>query len=146
MLQLPMGNVSGSHRRRITNSLLRVLTSGGGCSKLTSASCPQRIMHDMRKSGPLLPGNLSHLAHEDTLTRVSYIFHHISQVMPALPTSRVINRYGLTLFTSSLSAKHQLIIYCTVHQQRIFFSYLIQHFTYWSEITTHTHLYFQRLK
>lgn len=50
VLQLPIGNVSPSHRWGITNSLLSVLTSDGGCSKLTSTPCPQRIMRDKRNN------------------------------------------------------------------------------------------------
>ncbi len=118
VLQLPMGNVSPSHRRGITNSLLSVLTSDGGCSKLTSPAIHRELCMTWERTACCYLGNLSHLMLEDILTRVSYIFHHVPQVMQSVPTSRVINRKGLTLFTFSLKAEHRLIIYVTVHQQR----------------------------
>lgn len=132
-LQLPMGNVSPSHRRGITNSLLSVLTSDGGCSKLTAPHLVHRELCMTRERiAPCYLRNLSYLVLEEILTRVSYIFHHISQGLQSVPTSRVINRKGVTLFTFSLKAEHRLIIYVTVHQQRDedFYFYFIQHFTF----------------
>lgn len=102
VLQLPMGNVSPSHRQGITNSLLSVLTSDGGCSKLTPP--PSIGNYAWREKEPPATWEMSHLVLEDILTRVYYIFHCISQVIQS--TSRVLNRKGVTLFTFSLTSQH----------------------------------------
>lgn len=137
VLQLPMGNVSPSHRPGITNSLLSVLTSNGGCSKLTAVPVHIKLCMTRERTAPCSLGNLSHLGLEDILTRVSHIFHHISQGVQSLRTSGVINRRGLTLFTLSLKAEHRPIIYVAVHQQNWIISLIqIQHFTFSSETAT----------
>lgn len=131
VLQLPMGNVSPSHRRGITNSLLSVLTSDGGCSKLTSPAVHRELCMTWERTASCYLWNLSHRVLEDILTRVSRAFHHVPQVMQSVPTSRVINRKGLTLFTFSLRAEHRNTLFMSQYSSREVnhFSDWIQHFT-----------------
>lgn len=113
-----MGNVTPSHRRGITNSLLSVLTSDGGCSKLTLTPVHRELSMTWGRTASRYLGNLSHLALGDT-----YFITFLERV----PTSSVKNREGLTLFTLSLKAEHQHIIHVTVHQHEVNnFAYLIQ--------------------
>lgn len=56
VLQLPMGNVSPSHRRGITNGLLSVLTSDGGCSRLTFPAVHRELCITWEGTASRLPG------------------------------------------------------------------------------------------
>lgn len=79
VLQLPMGNVSRSHRGGITNSLLSVLTSDGGRSSTLTSPAVHRELCMRKKSLPLYLGNLSHLALEDVFWQ-EYLKYFIARL------------------------------------------------------------------
>lgn len=117
VLQLPTGKVRPSHRPRITNSLLSVLTSD--CSQLTPPHFTYRELCTTWERALHLR-NVSHLQPEGILTGLSYVFHSKYQVIKSEPKSSIINRKSLTLFTFCLT-EHPLKFYITVYGWESFF-------------------------